>query len=81
MSLESNCCGASPLWETDLCSDCKEHAEFEEDDLRNSIKCSKCRVNNQQPSHSCPFAEEINNDSSSLCDCCSDCEHECYMDI
>ncbi len=26
--MESNCCGASPLWETDICSDCKEHAEF-----------------------------------------------------
>ena len=29
--LESNCCGAFPLWETDICSDCGEHAEFEED--------------------------------------------------
>ena len=26
--MESNCCGASPLWESDLCSDCREHAEF-----------------------------------------------------
>ena len=26
--MESNCCGAPPLWETDLCSDCREHAEF-----------------------------------------------------
>ena len=26
--LMSNCCGASPLWESDLCSDCKEHADF-----------------------------------------------------
>ena len=25
---ESNCCGASPLWELDICSDCGEHAEF-----------------------------------------------------
>ncbi len=25
---ESNCCGAFPLWETDICSDCGEHAEF-----------------------------------------------------
>ena len=30
MNLESNCCGASPLWETDLCSACKEHADFTE---------------------------------------------------
>ncbi len=26
--MESDCCGASPLWETDICSDCREHAEF-----------------------------------------------------
>jgi len=24
----SNCCGASQLLETDLCSECLEHAEF-----------------------------------------------------
>lgn len=30
--LESNCCGASPLWESDICSQCGEHAEFEEVD-------------------------------------------------
>ena len=29
---ESNCCGALPLWETDICSDCGEHAEFDEID-------------------------------------------------
>jgi hypothetical protein len=32
----SNCCGYPPHWETDLCSNCLEHAEFysedEEDD-------------------------------------------------
>ena len=27
---ESNCCGACRLWETDICSYCKEHAEFGE---------------------------------------------------
>lgn len=26
---ESNCCGALPLWESDICSDCGEHAEFD----------------------------------------------------
>lgn len=24
----SNCCGASRWGETDICSDCKEHADF-----------------------------------------------------
>ena len=28
MTGESNCCGAPPYYDTDLCSDCKEHAEF-----------------------------------------------------
>ena len=27
----SNCCGASRWSETDVCSDCKEHAEFNEE--------------------------------------------------
>ena len=30
--MESNCCGASPLWESDICSDCGEHAEFNNTD-------------------------------------------------
>ena len=25
---QSDCCGALPLWETDICSDCGEHSEF-----------------------------------------------------
>lgn len=28
MEESSNCCGASRWGETDICSDCKEHAEF-----------------------------------------------------
>jgi hypothetical protein len=31
--------------------------------------------------HTCPFAEEINNDSESLCNCCDDCTHECAQNI
>ena len=26
--IESNCCGASAWYETDICSSCGEHAEF-----------------------------------------------------
>jgi len=29
---QSNCCDALPLWNTDICSDCGEHAEFQEID-------------------------------------------------
>lgn len=25
---KSNCCGASRLWETDICNRCKQHADF-----------------------------------------------------
>ena len=31
--------------------------------------------------HTCPFAEEINNDSESMCNCCPYCEYECAMNI
>lgn len=31
--------------------------------------------------HTCPFAEEINDDYDSLCTCCDECAHECAMDI
>ncbi len=29
MEKQSNCCGASAWFETDICSDCREHADFE----------------------------------------------------
>jgi len=29
LELHSNCCGARAWFETDICSDCKEHADFE----------------------------------------------------
>ena len=50
-------------------------------DVSSSGKCSSCEVNDAQSEHTCPYAEQINNDSDSLCDCCSDCEHDCCMDI
>lgn len=31
--------------------------------------------------HSCPYAEEINGDYLSECNCCSDCQLECANDI
>jgi len=31
--------------------------------------------------HTCPFAEEINDDSETLCTCCDDCTQECAWDI
>lgn len=31
--------------------------------------------------HGCPYAEEINDDFKSRCNCCEACTHECAMDI
>jgi len=43
-------------------------------------KCSRCDKNDAQDSHTCPYQREIN-DNDDECDCCSECEHECCMDI
>jgi hypothetical protein len=42
-------------------------------------KC-KCENSSDAP-HTCPFEEEINGDSETLCNCCPECEHQCAMDI
>jgi len=31
--------------------------------------------------HTCPFAEDINNDFETLCRCCDYCTYQCTMDI
>lgn len=42
-----------------------------------------CKCGNTQKStlHTCPFKTDMNDDYDSLCRCCSDCTHECAMDI
>jgi hypothetical protein len=51
-------------------------------ELLEVVKCETCG-NNEGTSelHTCPYAEDINGDSESMCNCCSDCEYECCMDI
>lgn len=48
-------------------------------------KCSdyggRCDEEAADIPHICPYAQEINDDSDTLCRCCPDCEHECCMDI
>lgn len=39
-----------------------------------------CTNENEEP-HTCPYDEDINNDSETLCTCCADCAHACAMDI
>lgn len=31
--------------------------------------------------HTCPYAEEIDDDHESLCTCCEECTHQCAMSI
>jgi len=31
--------------------------------------------------HPCPYREEINDDSETLCTCCQECAQECANDI
>lgn len=42
--------------------------------------CQGCGVRMGTEPHTCPYAEKIN-DITDLCNCCSECEHECCMDI
>ena len=37
--------------------------------------------NQGQADHTCPYAEEINGDEETLCNCCKECENECAMEI
>jgi hypothetical protein len=41
--------------------------------------CKRCDENTTL--HTCPYAEDIRNDSESLCNCCDDCTYECAQDI
>jgi hypothetical protein len=41
--------------------------------------CKPCQE--PQKPHTCPFMEEIHNDSESLCTCSREGEYECAMDV
>ena len=43
--------------------------------------CERCSVNEACEQHPCPYAQDIHNDSNSLCGCCEDCYSECAQDI
>ena len=44
-------------------------------------KCQSCKKKGSDDLHTCPFREEINDDSEILCNCCEDCTDECAMEI
>ena len=41
----------------------------------------KCGINPATTPHPCPYQEEINQDYTAMCTCCSDCEGQCLGDI
>ena len=44
--------------------------------------CGHCGKNPAEELHSCPYAEDINNDyDPEYCNCCSNCTSECCQDI
>ena len=67
------------------CEECREKVGMEL--LGNGMECSgggqprNCGNLKTLELHSCPFSEEIHGDPEPHCQCCSDCEHECAMDI
>lgn len=42
--------------------------------------CKECNGPGEV-AHICPYAEEIYEDTNTLCTCCDNCAHECAMDI
>lgn len=45
----------------------------------NNLRCE--HKDDRQPLHPCPYKEDINNDSESLCSCCDWCKQQCAYDI
>ena len=51
------------------------------DDIPTGEEKEGCTCSNGYDDHTCPFSEEIHNDSDSLCNCCPECEYQCGQDI
>ena len=68
--------GSIPVMRTNETED-RDMDEDTENKCPSSFDCGNAA---KEPS-TCPFAEEINDDSESLCLCCDDCTQECAWDI
>lgn len=50
--------------------------------FQRKIKCQSCNKKaGSSKLDTCPYKSEINNDDTTLCNCCTNCRHECAMDI
>ncbi len=46
------------------------------------LENDKCQCGSQSEGlHVCPYKEDVNGDTESLCSCCSQCQDQCSMDI
>ena len=43
-------------------------------------KCQSCKINPAEELHTCPYLEELYGNET-LCNCCSECEHDCIIAI
>lgn len=45
------------------------------------VKCKCGKEFDELPLHTCPYQEDVNNDSEFTCNCCDECRQECCDDI
>ncbi len=45
------------------------------------VKCKCGKEFDELPLHTCPYQEDVNNDSEFTCNCCDECRQECRDDI
>lgn len=53
----------------------------EDDEDDEGCKCKKCGGAGSYSPHTCPYKEDVGGDSTTLCNCCSNCRRECAMDV
>jgi hypothetical protein len=62
--------------------DSPDSGGFTEEDTYITLKYGRCGCGNKaDPDHPCPYASDIDNDDTTMCNCCSNCSQECANDI
>lgn len=56
--------------------DCTDKCMYKKNNL-----CTNCGNNPAKELHTCSYRSDVNNDDTTLCDCCEDCEYDCCQDI
>lgn len=51
-------------------------------DTSDTNKCECCGKNAaSDEKHTCPYAEDVNGDHETMCNCCDNCSAQCAADI